>query len=255
VADPILRRSNVLTNAELDAVARDFGFKHAAAIMSRRDPIAPAPSAEPKVQVDAAAPQRAAHETDMGLAELFFSADPSERRMLLSSLDGAQNDRTERFEPVETNRSLETAALARDHIGFARTLESALGITHEQAQRIVTDVHGEALLVAARALAMPAVTLQRVLLFINPAIGESVQRVFDLASLYERVSADAAHRIIESLHGREPARTRRPAHRPMYYDDDAVRGRRGSLNRLPGAAEPQAPARNEPAIPVRQRTI
>jgi hypothetical protein len=90
-------------------------------------------------------------------------------------------------------------------------------------------------------------------MFIDPAIGESVQRVFDLAGLYERISADAAHKIIASLRGYEPVPARRPAHRPMYYDDEATRSRRGSTVRRPAAAEPQAPARPEPG--VRHRTI
>ena len=38
-----------------------------------------------------------------------------------------------------------------------------------------------------------------------------MQRVFDLASLYERLSADAAHKIIAGLHGRDTAQARRPA--------------------------------------------
>jgi hypothetical protein len=100
---------------------------------------------------------------------------------------------------------------------------------------------------------MPSIVLQRVLMFIDPAIGESVQRVFELAALYERIHAQAALRIIGSLRGDEIVRPRRPAHRPMYYDDEATRGRRGSVTRRPAAAEPQAPARPEPA--TRQRTI
>jgi len=73
-----------------------------------------------------------------------------------------------------------------------------------------------------------------------------VDRFFDLAGLYERLSADAAHKIIESVRGREPVRARRPAHRAMYYDDEAARSRRGAAPRRLGvSAEPQAPARTE----------
>jgi hypothetical protein len=110
------------------------------------------------------------------------------------------------------------------------------------------DPSGEPLLVAAKALAMPSVALQRILMFIDPAIGESVQRVFDLAGLYERVSRDAAHKIIDSMRGREPVRARKAApvaHRPMYYDDEAARGRRGTGRRLGTASEKEAPARVE----------
>ena len=84
-------------------------------------------------------------------------------------------------------------------------------------------------------------------------IGESVARVFDLAAFYERMSADAAHKIIDSVRGREPVRARKPAqHRPMYYDDEANRSRRGTSRRV-GASETQAPARVEPG--KTQRTM
>ena len=169
------------------------------------------------------------------------------------SLGSVEAEKPQSVQPVETNRALEAAALARDRAGFSKLLEGALGLSHEQAERIAADPSGEPLLIAAKALAMPSVALQRILMFIDPAIGESVQRVFDLAGLYERISADAAHRVIASLRGHEPARMRRPAHRPMYYDDDATRSRRGTAVRRPAAAEPQAPARSEPG--VRQRTM
>src|SRR5437660_1618924 len=192
-------------------------------------------------------------EFDLGLADLFFSAEPSARRMLLMSLRSVESEKPQRVQPVETNRALEAAALGRDRTGFNQLLQGALGLSQEQAERIVADPSGEPLLIAAKALAMPSVALQRILMFIDPAIGESVQRVFDLAGLYERISADAAHKIIASLSGHEPVRARRAAHRPMYYDDDAARSRRGATTRRPAAAEPQAPAR--PDTGVRQRTM
>jgi hypothetical protein len=173
--------------------------------------------------------------------------------MLLMSLGSLEAETPQTVQPVETNRALEAAALARDRAGFNKLLQGGLGLSQEQAERIVADPSGEPLLIAAKALAMPSVALQRILMFIDPAIGESVQRVFDLAGLYERISADAAHKIIASLRGHEPVRARRPAHRPMYYDDEAARSRRGSTVRRPATAEPQAPAL--PNTGVRQRTI
>jgi uncharacterized protein (DUF2336 family) len=250
VADPVLRHTQVLTVAELDAVARDFGINHAVVIAARREPNQRAVS-QP-VKAPSAAPLQPSSDQEHGLADLFFSADSSARRMLLMSLGSIESEEPQRVQPAATNQALEAAALGRDRKGFTKLLENALGLTHEQAERIVTDPSGEPLLIAAKALAMPSVTLQRILIFIDPAIGESVQRVFDLASLYERVSADASHKIIASLRGREPVRARKPVHRPMYYDDEVTRGRRGSAARRPAAAEPQAPARTEPA--TRQRT-
>lgn len=254
VAEPILRHSRVLTAADLDAIMRDFGASHASVIAARQEPTQQ--TATPVIRQTpgtSSAQDPLSHDSEIGLAELFFSAQPAERRMLLMSLGSVEAEKPQAVQPVETNRALEAAALGRDRAGFAKVLENALGLTREQSERIVTDPSGEPLLIAAKALAMPSVALQRILMFIDPAIGESVQRVFDLAGLYERVSADAAHKIIASLRGREPVRPRRPAHRPMYYDDEATRSRRGAAVRRPGAAEPQAPARTETG--VRQRTM
>jgi hypothetical protein len=258
VAEPILRGSQVLTATELDAVVRDFGSKHASVIAARRE-TATAMVSSPMRQSQAghaetAQDQTAGAPSEIELAELFFSSDAQERRVLLMSLGGVEAEMSQHVRPDETIRALEAAALGRDRAGFTRLLESALGLTHEQAERIVTDPSGEPLLIAAKAIAMPSVVLQRVLIFLDPAIGESVKHVFELASLYERLSADAAHKIVASLRGHEPARPRRPAHRPMYYDDESTRSRRGSLVRRPtAAAERQVPARTEKG--VRQRTI
>lgn len=253
VAEPILRHSRALTTADLDGIVRDFGPTHAAIVAERRA-MAPIVATPARQRPGAArAPQTARTDSDIGLADLFFSAEPSARRMLLMSLGSADSEQPQSVQPVETHRALEAAALGRDRAGFHQLLQGALGLSHEQAERIIADPSGEPLLIAAKALAMPSVALQRILMFIDPAIGESVQRVFDLAGLYERISLDAAHKIIASLRGHEPVRVGRPAHRPMYYDDEAARSRRGSAARRPAAAEPQAPAR--PDTGVRQRTM
>ncbi len=249
VAEPILRHCHALTSADLDAISRDFGWTHAAIIATKRA-VAPAPpgiklTAKPPARPAASATRdRAERDGEIGLAELFFSADSAARRILLLSLGTADTEAPQSVLPAETIRALEAAALGRDRAAFTKLVENALSLSAAQAERIVHDESGEALLVAAKALAMPPVALQRVLMFIDPAIGESVQRFFDLAALYERISADAAHKIIESVRGREPVRPRRPAqHRPMYYDDES-RSRRGTVTRRQSGIE-QAPARPE----------
>ena len=80
--------------------------------------------------------------------------------------------------PGDVFRHLETAALERKPAEFMRILERALGISAERAHHIVTDQGGEPLLVAAKALGMPADMLLRVLVLLNPVIAESVVRVF-----------------------------------------------------------------------------
>jgi hypothetical protein len=66
------------------------------------------------------------------------------------------------------------------------------------------------------------------------------------------MSADAAHKIIDSVRGREPVRARKPQHRPMYHDDESGRSRRATATRRVGT-ETQAPARTEPG--KTQRTM
>ena len=255
VAEPILRYCDTLTSVDLDSIVRDFGWAHAAVIATKRD----TPATTPPVTTAAPRPERthrgppAAEKSELTLAELFFSAESAARRMLLASLGNVESELAQDVHPVATNRALEEAALRRDRAGFTKLLEGALSLSRDQAERIIGDASGEPLLVAAKALAMPSVALQRVLMFLDPAVGESVDRFFDLAALYEKVSADAAHQLIASLRGREPVRARRTApHRPMYYDDEAGRARRGSTARRAGVAEPQAPARTETG--ARQRT-
>jgi hypothetical protein len=177
--------------------------------------------------------------------------------MLLMSVGNAEGEAaatpmvSPREQPNETIRALESAALSRNRAEFTSLLEQALRLTREKAEQIVNDASGEPLLVAAKAVGMPSIVLQRVLMFIDPAIGESVQRVFELAALYERIHAQAALRIIGSLRGDEVVRPRRPAHRPMYYDDEAVRSRRGGFARRTADSARPAPVPTE----IRERQL
>ena len=255
VAEPILRQSAALGSADLAAIVRDFGPSHAAIIAAReiakpQQPSVAEPPKAPRVE------RPAREDAEIAIADLFFSADSAARRTLLLSLGNADSEAPQSVRPLETLRALESAALSRDPIGFTTLIENALSLTPSQAERFVHDPSGEPLLVAAKALAMPPVVLQRVLMFIDPAIGESVAKVFDLAAFYERMSADAAHTIIDSVRGREPVRARKPQpqHRPMYYDDEAGRSRRAGATRRVGApAETQTPIRVEPG--KTQRTM
>src|SRR3954470_10268436 len=76
VAEPILRHSRSLTAADLDAIARDFGASHAAIIAARR--ATSLATAVPAARQHAATPvpQNALKDSEIGLADLFFSAEP-----------------------------------------------------------------------------------------------------------------------------------------------------------------------------------
>lgn len=151
------------------------------------------------------------------LVDLFFSARPDERRLILANLVPRDAARSATPADADTLAQLEAAALRRDPTDFARTLAAALGVAPALAARIARDASGEPLVVAAKALGMSAAALQRVLLFLNPVIGQSVQRVYDLAQLFDDVTAEAAAEMVAIW--RAPLARRKPAHEPVLHDD------------------------------------
>lgn len=157
---------------------------------------------------------------DSNLIELFLQATSDERRLILLNLDGLAPGTRRPHSPDATGtcRRLETAALARDNGEFVRILQRALTISPSLAQRIVDDISGEPIVVASKALGMTSSMLQRVLLFINPTIGHSVRRVYELVNLYDEISPQAAEAMTDIWRGNSAKR--RPAHKPVYWDDE-----------------------------------
>src|SRR5262249_11549184 len=132
------------------------------------------------------------------LTELFFSADSDERRLILRNLDVAWIAPPRRTLPVagELLRRLEAAALKRNPGEFARVLERALGVSPALSMRIARDDFGEPVVVAAKALGMTSEALQRVLLFLNPVIGQSAQRVYGLTKLFDEIAPASAELML-----------------------------------------------------------
>jgi uncharacterized protein (DUF2336 family) len=165
----------------------------------------------------AAAPVRQPAQGD--LAELFFSANAPERRLILLNLDlGAESARPRLPVAAELIRRLENAALQRNTGEFARTLARALGISQALSERITRDYSGEPVVVAAKSLGMTAAVLQRILLVLNPLIGQSVARVYDLSGLYDEITAAAAERMIAIW--RQTGAPAKPSYAPLHYDDE-----------------------------------
>jgi uncharacterized protein (DUF2336 family) len=157
-------------------------------------------------------------EREPELAELFFAASADERRLILTNLDvvaGAEQRRP----PVagDVIVRLETAALQHNAGEFSRMLERALGISGALAERITRDASGEPIVVAAKALGMKAAALQRVLLFLNPQIGQSIERVYGLARLYDELTPAAAERMLAIW--QQAGGQRKPRHEPLHWDD------------------------------------
>jgi hypothetical protein len=66
-------------------------------------------------------------------------------------------------------------------------------------------------------LNLPSDVLQRMLLFMNPHVGQSVDRVYQLAKLYGEISVDAARRLIAIWRDADRSET-------VKYNTDRLRG-------------------------------
>ena len=169
------------------------------------------------------------------LTELFFSATSEERQLILANLVASERRaRAPAASPEMLNR-LESAARNRASAEFARALRLALGIQSNLAERIITDSSGEPLVVAAKALRMPAPMLQRILLLLNPAISHSVTRVYELARLFDEIPPQAADEIVAIWRG---VQRRKPAHEAVAYDDER-RSARSFTTHKPHRADPR----------------
>lgn len=159
------------------------------------------------------------------LCELFFAAGSAERRLILLNLEYAAWPAGE--PPVPLQRAdvwrLETAALRHHTATLMRELERALGISYQQSRRIVEDEMGEPIVVAAKAMSLPADILQRIVLFMNPRVGQSVDRVYELSALYNEISVESARRLVAILRAAEPAGSNIPDTRSIYSAAETAR--------------------------------
>jgi hypothetical protein len=173
---------------ELDAVAQEFRRAHAE-LIAARCPKIPVAAAEPNTRTGMAEAR--------DLCDLFYAAGPTERRLILVNLNYApiMPSQPSAFIRKADSWRLDTAVLRHNGEAVVRELERALGISRAQARRIVSDASGEPIVVAARALDLPPDVLQRMLLFLNPRIGQSVGRVYELADLFREISVAAARRM------------------------------------------------------------
>ena len=270
VAEPVLRHSPCLSGSELEAIMKECSSLHAAAIAARGGPAGTsarvtserAPPARPSTsalprslpwrQIIGEAEAPAPPAAEPGLGELFLSATSGGRRVILANLDPA-DPIPPRAVPSESVERLEAAALARRPEEFAGELQRALGVNGETARRMIEDSGGEPLLIAAKALNMSSDVLVRILLFVNPAIGESVARVFALAQLYVDLPRAAALQVLASLRSGVPARA---THQPGLWDDGGEARRRAATEaarRGLAPAAPAQPARREAAPTVRRQ--
>lgn len=147
----------------------------------------------------AGAPQAIDADVAARLNEMFFAADANERRLILINLEIVAPLPAGALVVTRNaaiGQRLEAAALARRREDFAQNLTQALQIPRPQARRILDDNLGEPLLVAGRALGIARDAIYRILMFVNPVVGHSVERVHALAALYDEITEAAAENMV-----------------------------------------------------------
>ncbi len=234
VAKPILMHSPSLTAADLAAIAKDCGPAHAEIIATRELPAAS----------EQAVPAPAHTESDEAseLAEIFYAAGAAERRLILINLDYATSlapPPPAAFDRKDVWR-LESATLQHNLEAVVHEFERTLGISLKQARRIINDELGEPLVAAAKAMVLPSDVLQRMLLFVNPCVGQSVDRVYELAELYNEITVDAARRLIAVLREADPGKHMPHRHESPPWRNAAENARRAlsQIAHRPAAAAP-----------------
>ncbi|HEX4409797.1 MAG TPA: hypothetical protein VH206_13575 [Xanthobacteraceae bacterium] len=179
------------------------------------------------------------------LNELFFAANAEERRLILLNLEVATPlpaGRISLQHDSMISQRLERAALGRNREEFATELAEALQIPKVQAMRIADDKLGEPILTVAKALRMPRDLVYRMLLFVNTAVGHSVERVHALANLYDDMTVQTADHMVaiwqamQKVERQEVSTTdreqeRKPArYQPLLWNDEGrVRARTTSV--------------------------
>ncbi|HVV63358.1 MAG TPA: DUF2336 domain-containing protein [Pseudolabrys sp.] len=190
-------------------------------------------------------PEPVRRSEDIELTELFFAADAEERRLILLNLDAAEPTETQR-KPLAADDvigHLENAALAHNTRDFVRTLGRVLNIGSELMTRLVHDESGEPIVVAAKLLGMKAAVLHRILLFVNPSVGHSVERVYDLALLYDEMTPAAAERMISIWRRADNVRPTR--YQSAYWNVERQRTRTDNPTRsAPDSSREPLPTRS-----------
>ncbi len=171
------------------------------------------------------------------ISGLFFAASASERALILHNLADAPLKASARIPVARAARAiqiLEMAAFAADIENFTLELGEALILPSRTAAQVVNDPGGEPLACAAKALDMPSAVFQRVLMFLNPEFGASVNNVYRISRLYDRLSERSALIMLAAWRGATLAVTR-AKYKPILHDDERHRAR-------------TAPAQTRPAV-------
>src|SRR5260221_4231361 len=176
------------------------------------------------------------------ISDMFFHASTGGRVLILHDLHDSQLRASARIPAARAARAIETlemAAFAADIENFTLELGDALILPSRVAAEVVNDPGGEPLACSAKALNMPSAVFQRVLLFLNPEFGSSVNYVYRVSRLYDKLSERSALIMLAAWRGSTMAVTR-AKYQPGLYDDEHHRARSAPAQtrpppQLPGA--------------------
>jgi hypothetical protein len=205
----------------------------------------PAPASTPDPTAGAAsnpdptvASQQALEPAEWG--EAFFAASAAERRNLLALIAKRCEGQSLPAMPDVARPDYERldAAALQGRIGeFIREFERLLELPRSLSERILNDASGEPIVVAAIAVHIPIAVLQRVLLLVNPAVGHSVERVFDLTNLSYELDRSAAIRLLalwrddaRRIEAASPPETASDLAAPREWPAAGLRARFGALS-------------------------
>lgn len=186
-------------------------------------------------------PQSIDPATAAQLNELFFAANAGERRLILLNLEVVAPlpaGRVGVARDPSIGARLEAAVLARRHEEVAQDLARALQIPREQTRRILRDDLGEPLLIAGKTLGVERDVLYRILMFVNSAIGHSVERMHALAALYDEMTPQAAEGMVAIWQALQTDERAQATYKPFSANDEK-----------PSLARPAAAAQHSPAAP------
>ncbi|MGF6431967.1 MULTISPECIES: DUF2336 domain-containing protein [Bradyrhizobium] len=210
---------------------------------------APAPSALPaKIPTEAElrmAASLAMRPNDAAeISDMFFAASTKERAQILHNLQDTPLKAAARIPAARAARAihiLEMAAFAEDLDNFTLELGEALILPSRIAADVVNDPGGEPLACAMRALDVSSAAFQRILMFLNPEAGSSVNYVYRLSRLYDRLSERSALVMLAAWRGSTMA-VARARYRSSLYDDERHRVRATSSQTRPALQPGSAPA-------------
>jgi len=186
--------------------------------------------------------------TAVELNEIFFSATAEERRLILLNLHIAaplSAGQVAISRDPTIGQRLEAAALGNFREDLAKQFARALQVPHEQARRVTRDNLGEPLVVAVKALGIPRDVFHRILMFANPAVGHSVERVQVLAALFDEMTLPAAESLVAIWQALPKGERIAARHQPLHWNDDQSRARpAAAIARRPQIAPRPSERRN-----------